>query len=138
MMHEGSFKKLPEQDDVLLDTQPQIPSGMWVSCPKCANVLLNADLGENRICPNCGHHFMLGAMQRLDMLADEGSTELLFEDIIGNDPLAFPGYAEKLDGLREKTKLHEAVICAKASIQGTRVITCVMDGNFRRGSYGHT
>ena len=42
------------------DEKPNIPSGMWSKCEKCAKILYTEDLRENfNVCPNCGHHFKL-------------------------------------------------------------------------------
>lgn len=45
-------------------------------------------------------------------------------------------YTKKLEGLREKTGLDEAVKCGTGKINGEKVVICVMDSNFLMGSMG--
>ena len=89
-----------------------------------------------RVCPACGAYQPLGAYERLHLVLDENSLEELDADIAGDDPLFFPGYEEKLDGLREKTGLTEAVVTAKGRITGIPVVTGVLDSRFLMGSMG--
>ena len=50
------------------------------------------------------------------------------------DPLDFPGYAEKLAALEQKTGLREAVVTGTARIGGYRTALAVMDSRFIMGS----
>ncbi len=45
-------------------------------------------------------------------------------------------YIKKIESLREKTGLDEAVKCGTGKINGEEVVICVMDGNFLMGSMG--
>lgn len=51
-------------------------------------------------------------------------------------PLDYKGYKEKLEVLKEKTGLDEAVITGKACIHGTEVALGVCDGRFLMASMG--
>ena len=52
------------------------------------------------------------------------------------DPLKIDGYVEKIEGLRAKTGIDEAVVCGNGKINNEEVVICVMDGNFLMGSMG--
>ena len=43
---------------------------------------------------------------------------------------------KKVDALKEKTKIEEAVKCGTCKINGEQVVLAVMDGNFMMGSMG--
>ncbi|QEK18884.1 Acetyl-coenzyme A carboxylase carboxyl transferase subunit beta [[Clostridium] hylemonae DSM 15053] len=52
------------------------------------------------------------------------------------NPLDYKGYEEKLDQLKEKTGLEEAVVTGKACIDGTETVIGVCDGRFLMASMG--
>ena len=83
-------------------------------CPKCDAALFKRDLEESSyVCPNCDHHFRLGARQRLAMLFDEGNYEELDAEVVSHDPLEFVDtkpYKIRLEQARRNTGLPEAVV----------------------------
>lgn len=88
------------------------------------------------VCPECGFHSPVGAYQRLCMLLDPGTFRELDASLAGMDPLAFPGYGEKLSEQRARTGLCEAVVAARGKIDGHRVVVAILDGRFLMGSMG--
>ncbi len=88
------------------------------------------------VCPKCGHHMPLGAYSRLHQLLDAGSFRELDGDLVGRDPLEFPGYPEKLAALREKTGLKESVVTAYGTLRGYGAVFAVLDSSFLMGSMG--
>ena len=52
------------------------------------------------------------------------------------DPIHFDGYLKKIETLKEKTKIQEAVTTGFGEIHGNKVVIAVMDGNFLMGSMG--
>lgn len=82
----------------------------------------------------CGAHLKMQAYTRLKLLYDGGKYRELYRNIQSNDPLMFPGYKDKLNKLKETTKLNEAVVCATGKIDGKKVVVCVMDSRFLMGS----
>ena len=68
------------------------------------------------------------------MIYDQGKYKELYKSTQRVNPLEFPGYDEKLEFLQQKTGLNEAVVVASGKINGTKVITCVMDSRFLMGS----
>lgn len=106
------------------------------TCPNCHKSIPVSRLQANwNTCP-CGHHFRLGGRQRLRLLVDKDSFRELFAQVEGNDPLAFPGYREKLEAVRAASREREAVLCGTARIGGQPCCLFVMDPHFMMGSMG--
>lgn len=111
--------------------------GKWVKCDKCKEILYKQDLHENlSVCPKCGKHFRLSARRRIMQIADEGTFEEIGADILTKDPLNFEGYLKKVELIKEKTNIEEAVKCGMCKIEGEDAVIAVMDGNFLMGSMG--
>ena len=111
--------------------------GKWVKCDKCKEILYREDVHNNlSVCPNCGKHFRLSARRRIKQIADEGTFQEIGADILTKDPLNFDGYLKKIEALKEKTKIEEAVKCGICKINGEDAVLAVMDGNFMMGSMG--
>ena len=111
--------------------------GKWVKCDKCKEILYKDDVHNNlSVCPNCGRHFRLSSRRRINQIADEGTFEEIGQDILTKDPLQFEGYLKKVEILKEKTKIEEAVKCGICKIEGEQAVIAVMDGNFLMGSMG--
>ena len=111
--------------------------GKWVKCDNCKEIIYKEDFHKNlSVCPNCGKHFRLSARRRIKQIADEGTFKEIGADILTKDPLHFEGYIKKVESLREKTKIEEAVKCGICEIEGQKAVLGVMDGNFLMGSMG--
>ena len=109
----------------------------WVKCNNCKEIIYKEELHKNlSVCPNCGKHFRLSSRRRIKQIADEGTFEEIGAEILTKDPLKFDGYLKKVESLKEKTKIQEAVKCGKCKINGEEAIIAVMDGNFLMGSMG--
>lgn len=112
--------------------------GKWVKCDNCKEIIYKEELHQNlSVCPNCGKHFRLSARRRIKQIVDEGTFEEIGKGITTNDPLQFEGYLKKLEGLKEKIKMEEAVKCGICEIEGEKTVLAVMDGNFLMGSMGY-
>ncbi|HEY8551246.1 MAG TPA: hypothetical protein VIL35_14915, partial [Vicinamibacterales bacterium] len=67
----------------------RVPEGTWIKCPDCGQALFNKDLAANlHVCPKCGHHFRVGAVERLRMLFDGDWIEH-DRGLRSTDPLSF-------------------------------------------------
>ncbi|MEI6131574.1 MAG: acetyl-CoA carboxylase, carboxyltransferase subunit beta [Bacillota bacterium] len=123
--------------DIINKTEAPIPDNMWVKCNSCARILYRDDLSDNlNVCTACGNHFRLSAKERLEMTVDTDTFTEINADIVGCDPLNFPGYKEKCEGLRKKTKLNDAIITGVGDISGIKAVFGFMDSNFLMGSMG--
>ena len=132
-------KKINEEEKVKVRNEKASDRmiGKWVKCDNCKEILYKEELHKNlSVCPNCGKHFRLSARRRIKQIADEGTFEEIGKEILTEDPLHFEGYMKKVETLREKTKIEEAVKCGICAIEGQKVVLGVMDGNFLMGSMG--
>lgn len=87
-------------------------------------------------CPPCGHHFLMDSMERIFLLADQGTFEETEEGLFSANPLGFKGYEEKIEVLRDKTKMNDAVVTGRLTILGKPAMIAVMDFKFFAGSMG--
>lgn len=116
---------------------PNIPNGRWINCDKCKNIIYKDDLEKNlNVCTNCGYHFKISAIDRINQIFDENSFYELFTDISSDNPLEFEWYEEKLQQNKRKSNLDEAVVTGVGSINSKEVCAAIMDSNFMMGSMG--
>lgn len=118
----------------------EMPEGLWTKCPECSKPIYNKSLEENaKVCPECGHHFLLTAYERVSLLVDADSFREFDKDVVSADPLEFKGpksYKEKLEQDKEATGLSEACIYGEAKISGKSAVITVTDSRFIMGSMG--
>lgn len=79
---------------------------------------------------------MLTARERLDMVLDPGTAVELNADLVGGDPLSFPGYVDKLCDQRMKTGMREAAVTVTGEIERMPAVVCVLSSEFFMGSMG--
>ena len=117
-----------------------VPEGLWTKCPSCGEVITQTELQQNlQVCPRCQHHMTLGARERIESLADEGSFQEHDAEMLSVDSLKFRGvatYQDRLETYRKKTGLKDAVITGDATIGGCPVGIAVMDFNFIAATMG--
>ena len=114
-----------------------IPGGLWVKCPGCGAMLQRKKLEENvSVCPDCNHHFKLGARERIESILDEKSFKELAADLKTEDPLDFDGYAGTLERGRKKAGVSEAAIVGHGKLDGMPVAIGSLDFGFVGGSMG--
>jgi len=117
--------------------RPVEPAAPALKCPGCKAALRPEELAQNhKICPRCGAYFRMGARERLASVCDGGAFEELFSDITSGDPLAFPGYPEKLERARRESGEAEGVVCATGSVAGMPAALFAMESAFMLGSMG--
>ena len=117
-----------------------IPSGLWIKCPSCAEIQYKPELDKNySVCRHCEHHFRVSPDIYRDLLLDEGSISEIFTDIKSADPLQFEAekkYVDQLKAAQAKTKQNDAIKCFSGQIEGHEIILAVMDFAFIGGSMG--
>ena len=118
--------------------EPNIPEGLWRKCNKCGQPIYVEDVVNNYyVCPKCSGYFRVHAYRRVEMIADEGSFEEWNQDMPVSNPLEFPGYEKKLQAAREKSRLNEAVVTGKCTVDGSPAVIGVCDARFIMSSMGH-
>lgn len=119
------------------ESSPEVPEGLMRKCNACrAVVLAESIIGNQYICPKCGNYFSVPARRRIEMLADEESFKEWDTGLTSGNPLHYKGYEDKVEALREKTGLDEAVTTGLARIGGHEVILAVCDSHFMMASMG--
>ena len=118
----------------------EIPAGVWTKCPGCESPAYSKELKNNlNVCPKCGFHLSLNALERIEQLIDEGTFVEHDEDMLSVDPLKFQGlksYKDKLKEDQEATELKDAVISGHGELEGIKVGIEVTDSRFIMGSMG--
>lgn len=132
------IKKVNKQEKIVKNEKASDRMiGKWVKCDNCKEILYKEEVHNNlSVCPICGKHFRLSARRRIKQIADEGTFQEIGSEILTKDPLHFEGYLKKVEALKEKTKIEEAVKCGICKINGEDAVLAVMDGNFMMGSMG--
>jgi acetyl-CoA carboxylase carboxyl transferase subunit beta len=118
----------------------RVPEGLWIKCPACTQLIYKKDLEESlNVCPKCGHHFRIGAAERLRALFDGGRYAEHFPNLISIDPLQFTDtkpYRQRLQNTISATGLKDAVIVATGQLDGIDVVVAAMEYSFIGGSMG--
>jgi acetyl-CoA carboxylase carboxyl transferase subunit beta len=123
----------PAEDAALAGEHPN-------TCPQCRSHYRDEELREAlRVCPTCGHHFPVGALERISQLADPGSFLEAASEVRSADPLAFADlkpYVDRLAAAESATGLDDAIVVGSAAIDGHPCVLAVMDFAFLGGSMG--
>lgn len=138
----GLFSKKAKKKYVTLTSKSKltvdvVDDNKWKKCNRCNEIIYNEDLKNNlNICPKCGNYFRLTAFERIELLIDEGT--FLEEDITlsSKNILNFPGYDEKIEIAREKSRMIDGVISGIGKMNGMEVSIAAMDFSFMGGSMG--
>jgi acetyl-CoA carboxylase carboxyl transferase subunit beta len=132
------FKR--EDNEIVNDAEKTVRTeGLWVRCPGCRQVIFKAELEANQqVCPKCGHHFRIGARERIENLLEPG-YELVDLELRSTDPLHFTDlkpYKKRLAEAQKKTGLNDAIINAVGQLGPHNVVLSVMEYSFIGGSMG--
>ena len=112
----------------------------WIKCPEC-NALMYYKEVKNRynVCPKCGYHFRIGAKDRIELLADEGSFVEYDASLEPVDPLKFvdkKSYKKRVEENKKKSGRASSVISGECTVEGIPVQLVVFDFAFMGGSLG--
>jgi acetyl-CoA carboxylase carboxyl transferase subunit beta len=134
------FKRARKPIAAAKDKTSRVPEGLWVKCPGCEQVIYNKDLTTNlNVCPKCGHHFRIGAADRLRLLFDDGTFTEYDKGLVSTDPLKFTDtkpYRTRLEASIEATGQKDAVVAASGRIEGIETSVAAMEYSFIGGSMG--
>lgn len=131
-------KKLPNTSNKKSKffAKPEVPTGLCIKCSGCGTTIYSKEIGVYNICPECNFYFRLSARDRIKTIADKNIFVEFDKDMIAKNPLEYPNYETKIENLKEKTGLSDAVISGKCQIYGKDCVLCVMDSRFIMGSMG--
>jgi acetyl-CoA carboxylase carboxyl transferase subunit beta len=114
--------------------------GLWVKCDGCRQIVWKRDLEGNLLCcPKCGHHFKMGARERLAMLFDGGHYSEHDAGLASSDPLSFrdtKAYRDRLQKAEAQTGLKDALITSEGRLEDRPLLICAMEFRFIGGSMG--
>lgn len=128
------FSKNPKRNGA---PQANVPDGLWIKCPACAEILFAKDVERNlKVCLKCGHHHQLRAKERLELLVDPDSFVEFDANVRSVDPLGFPDYEDKIGRARIKTGLTDSILTGHARIESIPLVIGVADFAFMGGSMG--
>jgi acetyl-CoA carboxylase carboxyl transferase subunit beta len=118
----------------------ELAADVWEKCEGCGAALYVRRLDENlRVCPECGHHFRIGAQEYVDLLFDEGFEEEFGAGLRSADPLEFfdsKAYPDRIAAAEAKVGDHDAMLAGAGRIEGRLVCAGVMEFGFIGGSMG--
>lgn len=118
-----------------------VPDGLWIKCEGCKQTVYKTDIKENRqVCPNCDHHYRIGARERIALLVDPDSFQETHTEITAADPLEFAvgkeTYTQRIERARKLSGLNEALVTGLARIEGVRLALGCMESSFVMASMG--
>jgi acetyl-CoA carboxylase carboxyl transferase subunit beta len=121
-------------------TQKETADNLWHKCPSCGQMIFTKEFEENlSVCPSCEHHGRIGPKKRFAQVLDEGSCQMLPSPRVPEDPLKFRDskkYVDRLKAARASTNEPDALLNARGTIDGHRVVMGVQDFAFMGGSMG--
>ena len=118
----------------------EIPHGLYTKDPVSGEAVFTKEIQDNlMVVPKSGHHFPIGARERIQRLVDEGSFVETDATIKSGDPLQFVDsapYPVRIKKYEKESGLPEAVITGTGKIHGLDVSLAVMDFRFCGGTLG--
>jgi acetyl-CoA carboxylase carboxyl transferase subunit beta len=118
----------------------RVPERVWMGCDACQATLFRKQVEENLgVCPECGHHVLLAARERIAHLLDPDTFEEWFSGLTPLDPLGFNDrqpYPERVKSEQARTGLEEAAVVGQGFIKGIRIVLGLTDSGFIMGSMG--
>lgn len=106
-------------------------------CPKCSTAIESQSLSAQLfVCSKCGHHFSMGAYDRIDAHFDADTFIEIYAKANSNQLNNFPDYLNKLTRYQKQTDLNEAVVIGTARLANHKVAIAIMDSRFMMGSMG--
>jgi len=129
------------EGDSLRESEKSVRTeGLWQKCESCGQIIWRKAVEEGQeVCPKCGHHFRIGAAERLRLLFDDGAYTSHDASLQSSDPLHFvdsKSYVQRLTDTRASTQLPDAVICGSGLLNGRTVEICALELKFIGGSMG--
>ncbi len=114
--------------------------GLWQKCEACGQIIWRKSVEDNlEVCIKCGHHFRIGAAERLRLLFDDGQYDVYDSTLQSTDPLGFVDskpYGQRLQEVQALTNLPDALIAGSGNLNGRRVHICALELKFIAGSMG--
>lgn len=118
----------------------ETPDGLWHKCPECKTTSTVKELHDNlHVCAKCNYHNRINATEYFEILFDNNSYEVLFENIRPKDHLGFVDmkpYGARIIEAQESTGLSDAMTVGTGKMNGTGFVVACMNFAFIGGSMG--
>ncbi|HVU23265.1 MAG TPA: acetyl-CoA carboxylase, carboxyltransferase subunit beta [Opitutus sp.] len=118
----------------------EIPQGLYTKDPATGETVFTKEIEDNQmVVPKSGHHFPIGARERIAHLVDKDSFVETDANVRSGDPLGFVDsapYPARIKKYEKESGLPEAVITGTGKIHGIEVALAVMDFRFCGGTLG--
>ncbi len=125
--------EMPEKKRVISEAE----KSENMTCSGCNAEIPVIEMKRNLyVCPKCGKHHKISARRRMRNLVDPGTFRRIKYETPFVNPLDYPDYEEKIEGLKEKTGLDEGVLSGVGEIEGHKAVIAVMGSEFLMGSMG--
>ena len=139
------FKWLVQKRNISLNNNIKkntlsFPKNLWIKCNQCSFLMYHKTLNYNlKVCPKCNYHFPTSSQDRIIQIFDTDSWKSLNDNLSSTDPLGFFDkklYRQRLQEMKVKTGLSDAVQTGVGSIENIQVACGIMDFRFMGGSMG--
>ena len=118
----------------------QPPAESFLTCRQChAQLPTEAFLSSGKVCSVCGHHHVLTALERLELLTSAAPFQSLGDDLCASDGLSFcdtVSYQKRLELAKKKSSIDESVLSVVSAIEEVPVVLSIFDFSFIGGSLG--
>lgn len=133
-------KRTLQARHTLKNNHIEIPEGLWIKCNQCGLLMYYKALNRNnKVCPQCQHHFPTSSQERIQQLLDADTWKPINDKLASTDPLGFADqklYGKRLKDMKSKTGLQDAVQTGLGEINGITIAIGIMDFRFMGGSMG--
>jgi acetyl-CoA carboxylase carboxyl transferase subunit beta len=116
---------------------PKTPGPDEAACPSCGAIHSKQRWERSfKVCDQCGKHGRINSEERVAQVVDSGTFSPVAKEVTSVDPLAFPGYQEKLDKAMLQSEAGDAVLTGTGCIDGIPAALFIMEPDFMMGSLG--
>lgn len=124
----------------ILGNRDNIPENAWLKCPDTGMIIHHRDLESNLfVSPHSDYHFPMPVEARLKCIYGGGDYIRIQTPSGLNDPLQFKDfkkYSDRLRASRTKTNEEDAIVVARGTVKGAKLVTAVFNFSFMGGSMG--
>lgn len=116
------------------------PSALWKKCTDCSELILISKLIQNlHVCPSCQFHFRISVQERINILLDSESFQIMDSSLCSTDPLEFfdqKKYSQRLQDSQKSSGMMDSCIIGLGKVHKKEVAIGFMNFQFMGGSMG--
>jgi acetyl-CoA carboxylase carboxyl transferase subunit beta len=132
---DNAVQPAPDHEERTVKTE-----GLFLKCPGCEQTQFKREIEDNlNVCPGCGYHYRIKALERLKMTLDDSEWNELDAGLYATDPLGFADtkpYNERLSATQKSTGMMDALLTGEGKVGNHPAIVCAMEMSFVGGSLG--